>query len=237
LFGHSRGGLAARAYLQSDQTMNKEFIKGFATTGTPHQGSPLGRFYKYMAENCIPQSSYENDNSKCEDNWEVIKMLNGTRTYFGFSFGDYQMDLQAPSIDYLSPDSQAIISLNETISKVENLITGALTYEGTKFGVLGKDVFLSFDYDLYQYQNGIGDHPSPDTLTFIQNNQSRELLIGDGIVPSYSQNLSLLLENDGLTINRQRTTTTTNILHTEETSQISDISWLFEGLYTDLGWK
>ena len=38
-------------------------IKGFATTGTPHQGSPLGRFYQYMHDNCIPKSVYRQDGS------------------------------------------------------------------------------------------------------------------------------------------------------------------------------
>ena len=214
--------------------MNKEFIKGFATTGTPHQGSPLGRFYQYMAENCIPQSSYENDNSKCEDDWEVIKLLNGTRWYAT----SYSMDLQAPSIDYLSPDKSSIQDLNSNLLTLNNLTIGQLVYEGTEFGILKKDAGLSSFYDLYDYGFLFsGDHPSSDALEYIQNGQTKASLIGDGIVPSYSQNLSLLLENDGLTINRQRTTTTTNILHTEETSQISDIYWLFEGLYTDLGWK
>ncbi|MCP4325770.1 MAG: hypothetical protein GY787_28830, partial [Alteromonadales bacterium] len=73
MLGHSRGGLAARSYLQNTQTKNKALVKGFATTGTPHQGSPLGRFYQYMHDNCIPKSYYRQDNSKCEDNWEVIE--------------------------------------------------------------------------------------------------------------------------------------------------------------------
>ncbi len=239
MLGHSRGGLAARAYLQNDQLTNKSFIKGFATTGTPHQGSPLGRFYQYMEENCIPKSVYRQDDSKCEDNWEVMEMLNGTRTFFGFNYSKkYQMDLQVPSIDFLSPESSSIQSLNNNLSNLDELIIGQLVYEGTTFGILSKDAGLSDFYDLYAYGTWFaGDHPHPDTLRFIENDQTRASFIGDGIVPSYSQKLNLLLDQEGIVVTKQRTQNTTNILHTEETSQVSDINWLFEGLYQNLGWR
>ncbi|AWB57096.1 pre-peptidase C-terminal domain-containing protein [Colwellia sp. Arc7-D] len=238
LFGHSRGGLAARAYLQNPNVNNKTLVKGFATTGTPHQGSPLGRFYKYMDDNCTPKSVYRQDGSKCEDNWEVIELLNGTRTYFGvIDVDDYQMELQAPSIDFLSPESDNIKTLNENIALLHSLVIGQLAYEGTRFGLLGKNVKFLFDYDLYQYQSGVGDHPHPDTLRYIENGVTRESLIGDGIVPSYSQKLSLLLEKEGIAITKAGTQSTENILHTEETSQVSDINWLFEVLYQSLEWE
>ncbi|MGB2739022.1 MAG: pre-peptidase C-terminal domain-containing protein [Cognaticolwellia sp.] len=239
LFGHSRGGLAARSYLQNPNVDNKALVKGFATTGTPHQGSPLGRFYKYMDDNCTPKSIYRQNGSKCEDNWEVIEMLNGTRTYFGFGVGlKYQMELQAPSIDFLSPESDNIKALNENVAQLNNLVVGQLAYEGTKFGVLSKDAGLSDFYDLYDYGTWFGgDHPHPDTLRYIENGVTRASLIGDGIVPSYSQKLSLLLEKESIAITKARTQSTENILHTEETSQVSDINWLFEGLYQSLEWK
>jgi pimeloyl-ACP methyl ester carboxylesterase len=239
LFGHSRGGLAARSYLQNEQTTNKALVKGFATTGTPHQGSPLGRFYQYMNDNCIPKSAYRQDGSKCEDNWEVIEMLNGSRTYFGFGFGlEYQMDLQAPSVDYLSPESSSIQDLNLNLLSLSQLIIGQLAYEGTSFGVLSKDAGLSDFYDLYAYNTWFaGDHPHPETLKYIENGQTRASFIGDGIVPVYSQKLSLLLEKEGLKVAKKGTQSTANILHTEETKQVSDINWLFKGLYTSLGWK
>ncbi|ABM02271.1 peptidase domain protein [Psychromonas ingrahamii 37] len=237
IFGHSRGGLAARAYLQNQQDVNKSLVKGFATTGTPHQGSPLGRFYAYMAENCVPKNTYRQDGSKCEDNWEMVEMLYGTRTFFLYNYSkDYQMDLQAPGIDFLSPDSSSIKNLNENLSGMMNLTTGALVYEGTEFGLLGEDVKFLFDYDLYDYHSGVGDHPHPDTLTYIENGQTRASFIGDGIVPVYSQKLSLLLENKGLVVTKEGVNKTSNILHTEETSQVTDIDWLFEGLYPTLGW-
>jgi hypothetical protein len=235
MFGHSRGGLAARSFLQNDLLTNRSLIKGFATTGTPHQGSPLGRFYQYMHDNCIPKSVYRQDGSRCEDNWEVIEMLQGTRKFLGYNYSrKYQMDLQSPSVDFLSPDSSAIKSLNENLNRLNNMIIGQLSYEGTVFGVLSKDP----GYDLYDYGTWFaGDHPHPDTLRYIENGQTRASLLGDGIVPSNSQKLSLLLAESGITITAQGSQNTTNILHVEETSRVSDINWMFDSLYTDLGWN
>ncbi len=235
LLGHSRGGLAARAYLQNEQTIHKSKVKGFATIGTPHQGSPLGRFYQYVHDNCVPKSAYRQDGSKCEDSWEVIEMLNGTRTYFGFDIGlKYKMDLQAPSVDFLSPESPSVQSLNNSLLTLDNLIIGQLAYQGTAFGILSKKP----NYDLYDYGTWFsGDHPHPDTLRYIENGQTRASFIGDGIVPVYSQKLSLLLEKEGIEVTKQDINKNSNILHTEETSVVSDINWLFEGLYPILGWK
>lgn len=47
LVGHSRGGLAARAYLQSLDAP-PAFSLGLLTIGTPHLGSPLGRAKPWM---------------------------------------------------------------------------------------------------------------------------------------------------------------------------------------------
>lgn len=239
MFGHSRGGLAARYFLQNSLLTNTSLVKGFATTGTPHQGSPLGRFYQYMEDNCTPKSTYRQDNSKCEDNWEVIEMLQGTREFFGYNYSDeYKMDLQAPSVDFLSPESISINSLNETLQSLNGLTMGQLTYQGTQFGILGRDAGLSDLYDLYDYGTWFsGDHPHPDTLSYVQNGQTRLSLLGDGIVPAESQKLNLLLEKEGIAITTQKSLNTSNILHIEETSQVTDIYWLFERLYPSLGWR
>ena len=235
LLGHSRGGLAARAYLQNNSEY-KSYVTGIATTGTPHQGSPLGRFYSYMEQNCIPESVYRQDGSKCEDNWEVVELLAGIRKFLGVPIGEEQMDLQAPSINFLAPTSFDMTELNENLQLLPELIVGHLSYKGTKFGLLGIDVKFYFDYDLYSYQSGLGDHPHPDTLRYIENGKSRASLIGDGIVPAYSQQLSILLEEIGRPVDVSGVINTTNILHTAETSRISDLNWLFERLYPKLGW-
>ena len=102
-------------------------------------------------------------------------------------------------------------NLNNQLSNLDNLIIGQLSYEGTIFGLLSKDAGLS-DYDLYAYGTWFsGDHPHPDTLRYIENGQTRASLIGDGIVPMYSQKLSLLLESEGLRVTKAGTQNTVNI--------------------------
>jgi hypothetical protein len=32
------------------------------TTGTPHKGTPFGRIYDYLQQNCLPESTHKNDN-------------------------------------------------------------------------------------------------------------------------------------------------------------------------------
>jgi hypothetical protein len=58
LIGHSRGGLAARAYLQ-DLSTPPHVRFGLLTIGTPHQGSPFGRIPTWMRENLSPLKHYE----------------------------------------------------------------------------------------------------------------------------------------------------------------------------------
>jgi len=235
LLGHSRGGLAARAYLQNNASQYKKYVKGMVTTGTPHQGSPLGRFYKYMDDNCTPKSAYRQDNNVCEDSWEMIEMLLGTRIFIIYNYQPkYMMDLLAPTIGSLSPESSAIVAMNNNLFSLESLVIGQLSYEGTKFGFLAK----SPNYDLYDYGAWLaGDHPHPSTLTYIQNGASRASLIGDGIVPVYSQQLSRLLALDARNVDVSLNSKASKVLHTEETSRVTDLNAVFEKMYVQLGWN
>ena len=49
LVGHSRGGLAARAYVQS-LTAETPYRLALFTIGTPHQGSPFGRVQHWLTD-------------------------------------------------------------------------------------------------------------------------------------------------------------------------------------------
>ncbi|WP_244262843.1 alpha/beta fold hydrolase [Shewanella frigidimarina] len=234
LLGHSRGGLAARAYLQNSDSLYKEYVKSLVTTGTPHQGSPLGRFYRFMELNCIPQISYQNDSGMCEDNWEVVKMLAGERWYLDYEY----IDLRVPSIDFLSPESTEIIELNGNILALENIIIAQLSYRGTNFGILAEDVGLGSDYDLYDYGAWFGgDHPHPSTLRYIENGQTRDSFIGDGIVPAYSQQLSELLIPVARNVDLSFSSTAYNVIHTEQTQQVSDLYSMFESVRVQIGWE
>ncbi len=235
LLGHSRGGLAARAYVQNSDSQYKEYVKSLITTGTPHQGSPLGRFYRFMELNCIPQTTYQNDNGLCEDNWEVIKMLAGERWYLNTVY----MDLRAPSIDFLSPESTEIKALNDNLLALENIVIGQLSYRGTQFGILAEDVGpLDLDYDLYKYQQLFGgDHPHPSTLRYIENGQTRASFVGDGIVPAYSQQISELLIPFARNVDFSFSSTAYNVIHTEQTQQVSDLYSVFESVRVQIGWE
>ncbi|MGS0673767.1 alpha/beta fold hydrolase [Shewanella sp. 125m-1] len=235
LLGHSRGGLAARAYLQNADSKYADHVKALVTTGTPHQGSPFGRFYRFMELNCLPQRSYENDGGMCEDNWEVVKMIAGERWYFE----DNLMDLRAPSIDFLSPESTEINDLSSNILALENIITAQLSYRGTKFGILAKQLPVTgSDYDLYDYGSWfVGDHPHPSTLRYIEQGQTRESLIGDGIVPSYSQQLSNLLIPFGRNVDLSFTNNDYNVIHTELPLQVTDLHTMFESIRSAIGWS
>ncbi|MGZ8216219.1 esterase/lipase family protein [Methylomagnum sp.] len=52
LVGHSRGGLAARAYLQQSSS-TPQFKLALLTIGTPHRGTPLGRVKGFMDQNQV----------------------------------------------------------------------------------------------------------------------------------------------------------------------------------------
>ncbi|MGI9946913.1 alpha/beta fold hydrolase [Vibrio hyugaensis] len=237
LIGHSRGGLAARAYLQNTASLNREHVKAMMTTGTPHQGSPLGRFYKYMDDNCTPKSSFRQDNSVCEDSWEVIEMLAGERKYFGFQFSDYVMDLMAPSIDFLSPGSEEVTIVNGGVLGLENIILSELTYSGTQFGVLALDATPRGNYDLYMYQQLLGgDHPHPSTLRYVENGATRASLVGDGIVPVDSQKLSQILAPYGRGVDFSLNNDKYNIVHIDQTKQVTDLFAMFQQVSESIGW-
>jgi hypothetical protein len=54
---HSRGGLAARAFLQSGAA-NIKYVVAMATVGSPHHGSPLARIYEYLTKNPRPVGTF-----------------------------------------------------------------------------------------------------------------------------------------------------------------------------------
>ncbi len=97
LVGHSRGGLAARAFLQTPST-ERNAVKGLLTIGTPHLGSPLGRIYPWLAA-CTPSSG-------C-DATGTVNSLKWLLDVIGVSL--------PPTIGDLSTGSEAIRTLNSAV--------------------------------------------------------------------------------------------------------------------------
>ena len=74
LLGHSRGGLAARAFLQGKDPA-KSNVAGLITTGTPHAGSPLGRYYFYLNDHCTPESEHSGIFDACFSDWDLLMLF------------------------------------------------------------------------------------------------------------------------------------------------------------------
>lgn len=223
LLGHSRGGLAARAFLQSDSPI-KSNVVGLVTTGTPHLGTPLGRYYAYMEKNCLPESNYNSvfDFSDCAQDWRFTNLIIKEA-------GD--INLKVPSIDFLSDSSAAIRTLNANVGKLPTIKFTQLVYNKLNFGCLGGGFFdteTSCGFNIFTDVAG----PSDNGLNFVLNGRARSSFIGDGIVPVYSQRMT------GVAGWNQwvRTFRYIKRIHTAEPKRVTDLSRALMNMYKRLGW-
>ncbi len=225
LLGHSRGGLAARAFLESTSALRTNVV-GLMTTGTPHAGSPLGRYYTYMNINCLPESDYDGlfDTGDCADDWRFIN------SYPIKDLGG--LDLKAPAVAFLSDASPSIIALNNKIAAIPPIIRFTqLTYTNIKFGCLGGDPIdpeTGCGYDIFG--NIIQFKPSRKSLNYVLNGRARNTLTGDGIVPVTSQKMTSLKGWNRSVTSYARA----NRIHTTEAEQILDLSTALKNMYKRL---
>jgi len=221
LLGHSRGGLAARAFLQGN-SLYRANVFGLITTGTPHAGSPLGRFYAHMNKNCLPESDYKSpfDFSDCAKDWRFIKVVLGE--IGGLNF-------KAPSINYLSDASPSIKTLNTNILKLPPIKFTQIAYDIVQFGCLGGSLADNeCGFDIFSSPG----KPSNPALTAVLNGRTRVALLGDGIVPNFSQQMSLLKGWNRAVKRYDRF----QRVHTSEPKQILDLSIALTDIYNRLGW-
>jgi hypothetical protein len=206
LLGHSRGGLAARAFLQkhnfTPDSSNIDKVVALITTGTPHLGSPFGRVFKYFQANC-PKSkdeylSYTNFGGSCEDDWEAANNLR-------FQTGG-TLDVSVPSIDFLSDQSSELQSLNRGVSNLSGLKFIQLVYTGKKFGNITPfynplpSVNNLSQYAAFLVATRLGipvvpassllDQVSSDAETYILGTGTILSYVGDGIVPLNNQKIT-----------------------------------------------
>jgi PGAP1-like protein len=223
LLGHSSGGIAARAFLQSNHP-NRQYVVGLITTGTPHSGTPLGRYYNYMSQNCLPESSYDSlfNFSNCARDWRFTKNILK-------EVGD--IDLKAPGINFLSDASPQIRELNNNIGNLPNIIFTEVTYDRINFGCLGNSLTNRERGCGYNIFNEV-IRPSNNGLNFVLNGRSRAELRGDGIVPIFSQKMSNL-PGWNLPI---RAFNKFSRVHIEESKQVRDLSIALSNIYRRLGW-
>jgi pimeloyl-ACP methyl ester carboxylesterase len=224
LLGHSRGGVAARAFLQSDSPV-KPNVVGLITTGTPHAGTPLGRYFAYMNKNCLPESNFDSifDLSDCADDWRFTNLILK-------KLGD--INLKAPTFDFLSDSSSAIRELNANISKLPAIQYTQITYDNLKFGCLGGSLINNKErncgFDIFSTVGG----PSNAGLNAVLNGRKRSTLTGDGLVPFFSQRMNSLAGWVQPVKNYRKV----QRVHTSEPKQITDLSRALTNMYKRLNW-
>jgi len=245
LLGHSRGGLAARAFLQSSVAKRanenrsvRDNTVSMITTGTPHRGSPFGRIYQYMAGNCINDDGTRNttENSNCEQDWKAMSYL--------LSEG---LDIRRPSINYLSDNSTNIIRLNNNVTDLPNIDYGTLVYNGVPFGILGTKFTIEYSVFDRELINDVKEQISNANTTKAVDMSAQEAIlgaannvgnppdthVGDGIVPANRQQLDNI-DNwpQSLTVNE--VLNSDEVLHTDEPEQRADITAALDALYDRL---
>ena len=137
LVSHSRGGLAARAYLQNT-SYDRSAVVGLLTTGTPHNGSPLARLYNYFNTNKRPpagqgyilvQNPVRLQPTPLQSDWNVVDFLRNPPIS--------KLDIRRPVIQDVATNSEAISSLNKNINNLPSSAKyGYIAYDGARLGLL-----------------------------------------------------------------------------------------------------
>lgn len=223
LLGHSRGGVAARAFLQSDSP-EKANVVGLITTGTPHAGTPLGRYYGYMKNNCLPESKYSSifDVSDCANDWRFTNII--------LKKGG-EANFKAPTFDFLSDASPEIKNLNANIDKLPMINYSQITYDNLKFGCLGGSLIESDSKCGFDIFSTVGN-PSNTALNVVLAGRKRSSLVGDGLVSFISQRMNSLAG----WFQPIKSYRKVQRVHTAEPRQILDLSRALKNMYKRLGW-
>jgi len=194
LLGHSRGGIAARAFLQmAASSPEKASVVALLTTGTPHKGSRLARAYAYLQNDLDTHQQQEND----IDSWQVVDFLRGVIKCDYIKWNDTPIDVRRPTISDLADNNpQSIETLNNNIQNLpSNVKYGSLTYAGTDLGILKPTpTYLHLPgvnpyYSVFDQQGGdICDQlSSAATTSILGDGQTPATYAGDGIVDITSQ--------------------------------------------------
>ena len=233
LVAHSRGGLAARAFLQQPVlSENKSSVLGLITTGTPHNGTRLGRIYDYIKTYLLntdgtrkKSNIINSDGDEWIDNdWKVIDFLRKSEKCDLFIESKF-LDARRPVIGDLRDHSPMIISLIDNANLLPNIHYGELIYDGVHLGELdraynlfnelGPDICGQVSRKAEAFTKGvIGGKPAPSTD-----------YLGDGIVIAGSQGATFY---PNFPNNIRRVKIVYNnlfvILHTEEPQQTAHIA-------------
>ncbi len=216
LIGHSRGGLAARAFLSNqtiDEPLNSlwtNYVDGLITTGSPHNGSPIGKIYPWLKNHPRDNCGFFDD---CYTDWLAVDQLTVLLETAGLG-----LDARRPVIGYLATASEQILKLNA--GKVSaNVVTGQIRYGGLPLGM------LSDSYNIFPSERN-GGHtslisikltdPAIDFMIGKDVKADTTNLLGDGIVPLNNQSYADAYVDKTYRANK--------VLHTDEPKRVTDIN-------------
>ncbi|MEQ1529419.1 MAG: hypothetical protein ABL925_08890, partial [Methylococcales bacterium] len=216
VIGHSRGGLAARAFLTNQanpEPLNSlwaNYVDGLITTGSPHNGSPVGKIYTWLKNHPHDDCDFFDD---CWDDWLAVDQL-----AFLLKTLDAGLDARRPVISYLTPGSTQIVKLNN--GKVSaDIVTGQIRYGGLPLGM------LSGSYNIFPSDRNGGKlsllsskltDPAVDFIIGKGINGDNKNLLGDGIVPLNNQSYADAYVD--------KTYESNKVLHTDEPKKVTDIN-------------
>ncbi len=252
LVGHSRGGLAASAYL-GRRGYGVGNVKSVLTTGTPFKGSPLGKINSYMKTFCLPYATKVNDTRYCKQDWEARQFIKDAE-----KVGE-GLDIVVPSVSQLREGSAALKEIFSA-NRIRSMQRGtrdykSLVYKGVQLGNLGRKVGLV--YNPFPSINGGLDY-IPSVKEFSE--RAEQYMIGynpqsmavsqhgDGIVPYKNQDivsinakdiertngLHPMVANVTVSFNPQNRTSigyNKNVLHVQEPKQVNDLSAILDGMW------
>ena len=234
LVGHSRGGLAARAFLQAGSP-ERASVVGLLTLGTPHKGTRIGRIYNYLAAKpcnsllrvtCLSKVWWQD--------WNVVDILRGALTKFRSQIlrvlGN-TLDVRKPVIGDLADNiSGAIANLNSSVRFLPTAIPyGELLYAGFDLGTLAKIQSVDVTVFCVIFKNGLSPNVCPNVSdlgqeSMLGKNVAPSAYPGDGIVPWRSQRYTDIAGFPSAVPNRITRIGTASVTHTEEPEQEKDIS-------------
>jgi pimeloyl-ACP methyl ester carboxylesterase len=240
LIGHSRGGLAARSYVQ-DLDAVPPFRIGLITLGTPHQGTPLGRVGVWAKDHRFGPD-------------QVVKELRFT---FSPSVRTLATDSDANGQPVRSTISEQTFALNDRVDRLTRnaMSFGVLYSSGLRLGenVEGdldalNDVgaqllaFLtpgSFDSLLHFVLKNIAVIKERPILidTWSCSGERKQLYPwscdGDGVVPTISQRLDLVPGFNAGSL-PLHAISVANVPHSRETGRVNEIITLVRQVGADL---
>jgi pimeloyl-ACP methyl ester carboxylesterase len=202
LVGHSRGGLSARAFLQSSSS-NREAVIGLVTTGSPHRGSRVGRIYNWLDTHRRGAAGTD------EDDWEVVDQLKD------------KIDVRRPVIQDVADVSAAIASLTAGAGSLPRIRYGQIAYSGANLGFLAR--VGPVDYTIFDVGGvNFGEQLSSAAETFILDaGHVPSDYPGDGLIPVADQKFQSLVSSFEMFVSY--TVSGVAVLHTEEPAQHADI--------------